>query len=102
MPSKDQVVAMLEPEQMDRLDVLRIVDSVSRSEALRRVVAAGLPALEAERADRIARLGKYASKQKLTMRQVAVMYANTFSRVTYGATLEELESGEKTLQPALQ
>lgn len=97
MATKEQVVIMATPVQLDRLDVLRIVKAVSRAEVARQALEAGLPLLEDDEGKRINRLSRLASKQKVTLRELAVAYANKYARKTYGATLEELESGKVIL-----
>lgn len=97
MASKLQLVFMARPEQVDDLDVLRIVMSSSRAEVCRLALDQGIPKLKTANRERIARLSKYAAEHGVTVREVAVAYANTYAKVTYGATLEELESGVKKL-----
>lgn len=97
MATKEQVVILATPEQLDQLDVLRIVMGVSRAEVARQGLTSGLPKLEKLNAERISRLSKVASEHGVTLRELAVAYANKYARKTYGATLEELEDGRVTL-----
>jgi hypothetical protein len=99
MAQKTQIVIMAEPEMVTMIDTLRIVMGCSRAEVLRQGLepAIGMAYLLEANSERLDRLQLLAGKQGMTVAEYVQLYAEAFSRKTYGATLEALESGRVTL-----
>lgn len=97
---KEQVVALIDPELLTQLDILRIITRDSRARVLEDVLRDALgAAVRAERKEerRVRALAKAAG---LTLEEYVTAYAKAHSRGGYGPGLDALETDDRVVRKA--
>lgn len=86
---------LLTPALLARLDRLRACDGVARAQVLEEACLLGLPAMEAQRQDRVRRFELLARRAGMGWEDYARAYAAEYSARTYPPAIEELELLER-------
>lgn len=95
---KEQVVALIDPELLTQLDILRIITRDSRARVLEEVLRPALEqAVQARRKDE-RRVRKLAKAADLTLEQYVAAYAAAHSRGGYGPGLDALELDDTVIR----